>query len=568
MDPSFSAQNEDQRPSRRRRREKAFSTTEVHALASNQFIAGELLSDKESERSDPNIDAKTKAGLHQDNQALKSNKVTFEVPLVFEPSPPGQSDPNSDSEASEPSYVPNIRLAQNARCSLQCYVPPSKPNGRWAGSVAGNTAIEKMVGSSNGSMEVSCKLAPEYRAIGGFEISSKATARPLQAHIGVEHIESNQDRIQVIAKQHSHNALSFHCLTREVRDPWINTSGFSLYTRSRQWSMMFTATSMTTHVIRVGFGLSSAALNVGKLPLSTVQVSLDPKLTSNRRAPVSFQYQPTAGSWQGSLALETAKPVGCALSSAPSAWRVGLHRGAASTIFSKWSIVLAWQRGDFTLRIPIFLGTLTRMTHHQGERDDIGLVAYATPYVVLAIVGLANEMLSKVLWGDTKTGSIPDTQSLPPSEVNRAIKARQDAASQQKLMKRTAESRKATEVEKGGLVVESAVYQLGDVSWDVTVPLQFWVNTETSSISLAAGSKHHLLGFYPLTNKNAKGNQAELNKTKSNVQWWEEYWTPTDRQKSRVKEVHTAEPSLTIEYMYQGNSLDVTFGDTDAISLP
>jgi Domain of unknown function (DUF3395) len=121
-------------------------------------------------------------------------------------------------------------------------------------------------------------------------------------------------------------------------------------------------------------------------------------------------------------------------------------------------------------------------------------------------------------------------------------------------------------------VIESAIYQLDGEKWDVTVPLQFWVNTETSSLQLAAGSKQHLLGFYPLGTRSSNtvkgGNDSKQDTQQSQVPWWQEYWTPTDRRKTIVKDVKAAVPTLTIQYLYNGETSEVVINDDNALSLP
>lgn len=411
-------------------------------------------------------------------------------------------------------------------------------------------------------------------------IASKANARPLQAHIGAQYIESKQDTVQVTLRHQGNNGVALHCVAKEVRDPWVGTSSLFYNTRSHDWSILLNATSMTTHVLRLGVGVSRAAMlqtqRIVGLPLSTIQFSVDPKLTGNRRAPASVSYQPINGTWQGSLGFLTSKRVDPSKSAILSSWRIGIQQGKASKKAntkslapSNWSIVVSWQHGDFTLRIPLLLGTLAGMARPDSATDS--LVQTATPYLILAIVGVANELLSHLFWGYYAQST--DTKSLSGNAIETMAKAKEDAAAQQRLMKRTADSRKESQEKRGGLVIESAMYHFGDVSWDVTTPLQFSVNPETSSLHLASGSKQNLLGFYPLADRSSADSsekkKAEKQKQSSGIPWWQEYWTPTrNRRKRKAKVLKEPKPQLTVEYSYKGDDFEVTIEDDEALILP
>jgi len=588
-------------------------------------------------------------------QQRNINKVTFEVPLVFSTCSTSTSGQEA-MEQSTKSTSPTLKLSEDARLSMFSHVPPSTPDGRWTASISGNSKVHQVIGCSNASAEISYKASNQTRLVGGVDMMSTAisskndihTSRPLQLRLGAQYCENNKQAsspsmMQVTVRQcGSHkNSWGIAVNTRDVMDPWIVTSNFWWHPLTRQWKTILSFSSMTTHVLRLGIGWGSSTSSNAMdnatpwvLPLSLFQLSVDPKLSTNRRLPVSIQYHPTNGAWNANATMLTTQPPSSLTSSTKngstnysnktSSWRVGIHRASSSSTSSslaaRWTIIVAWQRGDITLRIPILiLGTAMAASSsstesNNGDQQDSLLVATAAPFLVCAIVGVAHEMISRLIWGDDMFFNA-NIQSKSPeptttTATNRStalsaaqIKAKQDALSQQNLMTRQAEARKAAEQEKNGLVIESAAYQLvdnnqtesndttdttaganSDAYLNVTIPLQFWV--AESRLTLAAGSKQHLLGFYPLaTTSNAAEASSATGKLISDgnnndpahtFPWWKEYWTPLKDRRGKIQSkgknsgANRSNPTrtLTVHYSYQGVSLKKTIRDDQALSLP
>ena len=493
------------------------------------------------------------------------NKVIVEIPLVL-----------------EKGIVPQLRLSENARLSMHSHVPPSSPEGRFSASASGNCRIHQAIGSSNGSIEATYKASPHIRLIGALDIASAANTRPLNIQVGAQYKEeSNQSTVQVTASQQGRSSWGIAVSTRDVMDPWIVSSRVFWRPVKNQWKSIVSLQSMTTHILRLSLGWTSSTDHTLSFPLNMLQLTVDPKLSLTRRAPVSIQYNPINGSWNANATVQTTRhkpnkktPFEEPPVTTPSSWRVGIQRALSS-----WSIIVAWQQGDITLRVPILLGAIAGSGVPSKQAPTTDIIATATPFVVCAIVGVAHEMISRFIWGDPNRELSPsETSEASPdaSTTISATKAKQDAAAQQTLMKRQAEARNTTEVKKNGLVIESALYQSGDTSWDVTTPLQFWVSTETSTLSLAAGSKQHLLGFYSLPNPDnnvseAK-NQTHVNDKQPSIPWWQEYYTPTRQRTSQAlpskDSTEESVPTLLVQYSYQGKAFDTTIGDKEPLNLP
>ena len=98
------------------------------------------------------------------------------------------------------------------------------------------------------------------------------------------------------------------------------------------------------------------------------------------------------------------------------------------------------------------------------------------------------------MWG---WKALPDEEvaTISPEILLRNItKLREDAMLQRDLMTRQAKRRKREEQEKDGLLIQKALYQaVGGDTWEVTIPLQFWVSH--SSLNLPPVSKSEFLGF-------------------------------------------------------------------------
>jgi Domain of unknown function (DUF3395) len=617
--------------------------------------------DKNRKNTDEERKKKNTSGPLPDpyEQTRNINKVILEIPLVIQyPSggPPSsmstkhnfkqQQNEKNEKQQDAPQQQPTAilmmmpqwkTLSQNAQCSMHCFVPPSTPQGRWTGSITGSTSVFQAAGTATGTANVTCKVTSNCRLMAGCTLTTLNDSRPLQLHCGALVKSSGtptkqhqQSTVQLSLRQRPKNKWNASLVARKVFDPWILTCTLGWYNKSDTKAMV-SISSMTTHVLKVGFGWAGRANNNNNnnitslssssiLQLPMMQLMIDPKLSSNRRLPVSFQYQPVNNTWSATATLQTSRPIKknsttsssstnvAALrdgpTSTPASWRVGVQGGTALQF--RWSIVVAWQYGDITVRIPIILGTaatlfrrqpLQQDTNDNNQQQQNSLVATIIPFVAIVIIGMANEMLSRMFWNPSGGAeesvaaatikSSTDDDDVAATTNGQPKKEKQDAATQQRLMRRQAELRTAAELEKNGLVIQSAIYEFGgdDVnteSWDVTIPLQFWVQNETSTLQLAVGSKQHLLGFYPLSSPPMDNNISSSDsgskdavlhdkREENRVPWWQEYWTPTTRRSKQTTSQAknpVSKPKLTVKYSYEGNDFEKEVKDDEGLILP
>lgn len=174
-----------------------------------------------------------------------------------------------------------------------------------------------------------------------------------------------------------------------------------------------------------------------------------------------------------------------------------------------------------------------------------------------------------------------ELRALERQMAERQTQARRNAAAQVRLMLGPSERKRAAELSSDGLVILCARYGLKsavkspDPEWyltakdhdteldtagslDVTVPLQFFVRD--SRLSLPAGSKAGILGFYDVAS-----NPAWLfEKPPANSQEAAaEPYPPSISRKPR-----TEYPGLYVKYRFRGQVFEVTVDDLRPLDLP
>lgn len=251
----------------------------------------------------------------------------------------------------------------------------------------------------------------------------------------------------------------------------------------------------------------------------------------------------------------------------PESWQIGasliqsLHSQMATVglgvrIYSirglEW--VIAWNRGEATIRVPILIS--------RGIRPMSAIQA-----LYLCMVSFVIQEGISEIWGWKSIQREGEGEvNLPPVVAN-AAKTREDAEIQKELMIRQAERRKRVESEKDGLVIQNAVYEAeGGDSWDVTVPLQFWVSK--SSLALPNNSKKQLLGFYDVA---ASKRKEKIPEAYAAAAWWQKSWNDLwdSEEKSEVStHMDTAAVSLRVAYHFMGTSYTITVQDEDELILP
>ncbi|KAL3938935.1 MAG: hypothetical protein SGBAC_006256 [Bacillariaceae sp.] len=171
------------------------------------------------------------------------------------------------------------------------------------------------------------------------------------------------------------------------------------------------------------------------------------------------------------------------------------------------------------------------------------------------------------IWG-WKSIEEASEEGIAPTALANIAKTRDDAEMQIELMVRQAKRRKRDEGEKDGLVIQSAMYEAkeGD-SWDVTVPLQFWVSK--SSLFLPKTSKSQLLGFYNVAAKKVRQKSPEAIVPLS---WWQNSWNDlwdSTEEGGDLKSLD--EPLVTtlrVRYDFMGASYTITVQDEEELILP
>ena len=226
---------------------------------------------------------------------------------------------------------------------------------------------------------------------------------------------------------------------------------------------------------------------------------------------------------------------------------LGLMNGSLLQKGLVW--VFSFTQGEFTLRVPIAVSTVTSPAQ----------VAY-----LMVLSRILQDVVADVLHGYAPTGGTGQQQV----QLTLGEKKRHDAMQQQRFMERQAKIR--TEVEEkrnGGLVVRRAVYHVdGGDMWDVTIPLQFWVLD--SSLYISDASKRHILGFYNVAESVAKKEEnVSVPPRRTWSDWWAAFWTPSHTSKSS-ESLKAASPKLSVQYEMSGCTYEITIQDDEELILP
>jgi Domain of unknown function (DUF3395) len=309
-------------------------------------------------------------------------------------------------------------------------------------------------------------------------------------------------------------------------------------------------------------------------PRIALSVSPDlPKALAARSCRVSGWYSLADSSWS----------VATSMSKAIRGTHVSLGWTKASS--GSWTYLITVSLGSMaTIRIPV---TVTTALDPFWYPVQVGFASIVS--------GLIQEAVSHALALPSSAshrgtglggGSSEESDALASSRRQRA---RILAENQQALMRRTAENRMRAERAKineqqqqqGGLVIDRAVCYTDRESWDVTVPLQFWV--QDSLLDIGPATKKDLLGFYDLS---YRAEPAKPRKDEPAKSWISGFWTPRgdkagsngdlgggvggggggSRHRSATRQLVT--PQLKIDYTFNGQPHQAIFQDHDEILLP
>lgn len=253
-----------------------------------------------------------------------------------------------------------------------------------------------------------------------------------------------------------------------------------------------------------------------------------------------------------------------------------------STKTNSLSWVFAWTEGDCTLRVPILISR-TASTAMDFYRQQSFQFLY---------LSLLSRIIQDII-GSMFPPSSETNDERPHEQVSlrsRQQKARKDALQQQSFMARQARIRMKAEKDQNGLIILRAIYYIRDKSeslndensFDVTVPIQFWVND--SKLQLFEVSKRgSMLGFYDITAfvSSDEGPSEDFEKTsannsarKSDKNWMGRMLSllwDRNNQSPLQTSAHAEEPptaALAVWYTYGGSEYNHIFGDDEEILLP
>jgi hypothetical protein len=337
-----------------------------------------------------------------------------------------------------------------------------------------------------------------------------------------------------------------HCSLRSINN-LLSTAA-----TSTNWSELF----HTNNIVHYGAGIyahvrhawSLAVLHTGngrgESPLA-LSATVTPQLSAGRAVRLSasyggiqFQAAGVQFVWNGTT---TSQQVLKKLS-------VGL--GSFSSGFQ--AVVSLTTRGNFSLVVPIAIAT-----------SVVDPVAYPLHLLYMSALGwLVQEMAVRVLCSTPNDVVAAEKQAT--ATADRLNTQRHDASNQQELMQFQAKRRKNAEKTVNGLIITAAVYYTTTTTFNVTVPLQYWVMD--SRLELAATSKSKLIGFYDIAGAAAA---VTTNETASRCWWIAGFWSKEARDNdNHANNNRTRMPKLSVEYKYRGKAYRITIADNEKLSLP
>eukprot|EP00934_Nitzschia_sp_Nitz4_P000109 Nitzschia sp. Nitz4//scaffold11_size288233//56681//59155//NITZ4_000744-RA/size288233-processed-gene-0.145-mRNA-1//1//CDS//3329533984//109//frame0 len=295
---------------------------------------------------------------------------------------------------------------------------------------------------------------------------------------------------------------------------------------------------------------SSCSMNLREPSKMSFRTSLYPQITEDKELDLTGEW--SKGVWQVGATLVQSLHTRLAT--------VGLGVRLYST--RGLEFLFSWSRGNASIRIPILVAKGMQNVH-------IGQVLYFSFVSFLIQEGIAE------MWGwKVEANAKKSLDEAPVPTTYSKATAIHDAKLQQSLMERQAKRKVRDEESKSGLVIRKAVYKVeGGDEWDVTTPLQFWVNQGV--LSLPAKSKNELLGFYDLAlvdKEDDKTDTAASSTKFSWERWLKESWVemldlPTLESTSK-SDINQPKPLLKIVYEYQGKKFEATVQDEQEVVLP
>jgi len=461
-------------------------------------------------------------------------------------------------------------IGRAAEVSLCTTMAPSRVDGRVSGFIEGKatvgsspTGLGEAVGSVTFDYAMNQWSKLSMGMIRGHElfhplITLGGSVMKHGSTLGIT-IYHNASFLHSMVLEHAMYSISFrHAFTKSR---WVASSELS---RRQELSLTVSNPKIA----------STISLPLRRLQNTSAMLELRPTVSEDRFVHVIGKYR-LDGTWQIGASLVQSLHSSMAT--------VGLGIRLVSTRGLEW--ILSWTRGQATVRIPVILSS-TLSYSHVGHALYFSMVSFLIQEGIAEIWGWKHPTTTSRQQSATNARSATSGQ-LPT--VGTVIKSQHDAKVQQDLMMRQAKKKLREETEKDGLIIHQAMYAIvvkggrTKTTWNVTIPLQFWVNH--SSLTLPSTSKSQLLGFYDISYSSPdEGSEKEEEQTKEvptrptpllTMEWWknlvnELVFCPIETQDGPniTSSLGPTIPTLEVIYDYQGRRYELTIQDDEELILP
>ncbi|GFH48058.1 hypothetical protein CTEN210_04534 [Chaetoceros tenuissimus] len=229
--------------------------------------------------------------------------------------------------------------------------------------------------------------------------------------------------------------------------------------------------------------------------------------------------------------------------------------GIGHTSWQGLTWIFKLQKEELSLNIPVQIST----------PEIVGHSFYNS--VLYSLSTLYFGMLSSVIHMaiDEVIPNVKVSDDIKREETRLSVqKARSDAENQISLMARKAKSIKRSEESKNGLVIQNATYYIeGGDTFNVTIPLQFWVSD--SRLHLSASSFGSMLGFYELrASKAAVSSDVSAGSKRNVFNGLADLWNFLQVEEKDSEKV----PILWVQYKLNEKVFEISVLDHEALQLP
>eukprot|EP00977_Amphora_coffeiformis_P005809 scaffold1223_cov151-Amphora_coffeaeformis.AAC.2 len=438
-----------------------------------------------------------------------------------------------------------VKVEPNARMAMQSTFPLLAQK-QWSGHLQAQAVVRGYTGYTR--QEAAVKYAVDRKT----SIATGMTAVRNRYHVYVDaqtHLGSH--------RQHTVSArYSQLPTTSMLRGGQASLTGKSTYSYGILSSTCNVPLVVSPQPMTVSVAWQSKTIHPWRFSLGWNQIhnfswqwSLSPKLSNFQTLRLAIgQIRQGVWAWSGNFGQQLRQG---------KSFHVALSYNASQGLL--W--ILSWSNGDFSLNVPI------------------SFLEFQDMWAAVALAGLTKvvqDAVAVVLRLDQV--AVESTAQQQRQIMEKQQTARSEALGQQSLMDRQAKTRMRTERENQGLVIQSATYFLSSTdhddrtsnnenSFDVTTPLQFWVNDAT--LELPAGSKKNLLGFFDiLAHHQVKDPSKERDLQVVDSIWTRKWWTNFIRLPKRTAQTKVAKPMLKVVYEFKGRRDQIVIHDEEKLELP